>query len=470
MSSDKELVDRSLGRLDRVASASWREPHEVKRTAVRRRRGRFAALGVSGLAVATAIALSVALPGPSSSPVPIAQLPSNGARIGTATQLVANVKPLTVTSGSADEQAVVRAEQAFTFALLKQVNAGGGAGNVVLSPSSLAIALAMLENGAGGKTKHEIATVLRTSGLTDTQLNSGCAALSADLGASGVLDSANSLWLQHGAPMGQAFMDAMARYFRTGVWQVDFFHDFGGATSAINAWVTKQTHGRITKLFNKGDIDPSTLLVLANAVYFKAAWKTAFDPKHTHDAQFHTADGKTVTAPFMKRDGGLSVSQSDDSVAVQLPYADGRYVALAIMPTSQSLADFVGRLTPAALDRITGGLQPDSQDVLLPKFTISEYTKLNATLAAMGMPTAFDPSSADLSPMSPRAGYVQSVVQRAYLKVDEKGTEAAAVTGIGVAPTAAVMPLTFDHPFLFLVRDTKTGAIVFSAQVQDPTT
>lgn len=469
MSSDEEAVRRSLSLLDRADGASWREPGELKRIATRRRRGKLAALGAGGLAVATAVTLAVALPRHGSSQAPLARNMRDGARIGTAVQLVANVKPLAMTSGGADEQAVVKAEQGFTFALLKQLNARGGDGNVVLSPSSLAIALAMLENGSGGRTKQEIARVLKVSGLTDAQLDAGWAALTADLAATGVLDSANSLWLQHGAPMEQPFMDAMARYFRAGVWQVDFARNLDGANKSIDAWVSKQTHGKITKLFDKGDINQDTLLVLANAVYFKAAWQTEFDPKQTRDGLFHKADGSAVSVPFMSTTQGSAslVALADGAVAVQLPYAGGRFAALAVMPTTQSLTDFVGTLTPERLDRVIRQLRSVTDSVALPKFTTSQYTRLDKTLEAMGMPTAFT-YDADLSPMSPAAAYVQSVVQRAYLKLDEKGTEAAAVTGIGVNSVSLQVPLTFDHPFLFLIRDTKTGAIVFSAQIQNP--
>jgi serpin B len=161
------------------------------------------------------------------------------------------------------------------------------------------------------------------------------------------------------------------------------------------------------------------------------------------------------------------VANGDDVQAVQLPYTGGRFAALALMPTKQSLTDYVHRLTPASLDTITGQLRAQSIPVRIPKFTISQYTRLNDTLKAMGMPTAFSPT-ADLSPLSPVGGSVQSVVQRDFLKVDEHGTEAAAVTGISVIPQSTRSVAAFDHPFLFLVRDTTSGAIVFSAQIQDP--
>jgi serpin B len=164
--------------------------------------------------------------------------------------------------------------------------------------------LSMLQNGAVGQTRQGIATTLQTTGLTNAQQNAGWATLTDDLANAGkraglTLESANSLWLQQNLPMQQPFMDAMAQYFRTGVWQVNFAGDLTGAVKAINTWVTDKTHAKITRLFDDTDIDQSTALVLANAVYFKAAWQYQFDPKLTHNGDFHLAGGGTADVPFM---------------------------------------------------------------------------------------------------------------------------------------------------------------------------
>jgi serpin B len=483
--TDPDRVDLSLRSLSGTpASATWRAPSDVRRRAVRRRRTRWTGTVAVAVVVAVGVTLGVVLPGGSSGTAPVAALkhPSGqhvASRSGIAAQLVSDTRALGAT-GTGHEAAVAKAEQGFALALLGTLDSSGAAGNVVVSPSSLATALAMLETGAVGKTEKQIATTLHTGGLSAKAQDAGWAALSADLVTaatkSGVSEqSANSLWLQQNLPMAPAFMKVMARYFRTGVWQVDFHGHLSQAQRALNAWVAKQTHGKITSLFNPGDITPDTVLVLANAVYFKAAWKYRFSAGATKPGTFTEADGHTSTVPFMsygkaKKYPSLASATASSYDAVQLPYSGGRFAALAIMPKKASLAQFVRGLDAGRLASIVSSLSTAQLDVRIPKFTLRKYTKLNGTLAAMGMPTAFTPS-ADFSAMSPQGLSVQTIAQRAYLKVDEKGTEAAAATGIGVVPTLGriTQRMTFDHPFLFLVRDTRTGAILFAAQVTDPT-
>jgi serine protease inhibitor len=465
-----EDVDRVLADATQVrASTTWPEPSDLRRIAGRRKR-RFVGVTAAGVVAATAVAVAV-YPNGSTHGVRVPQGLHVRARSGAAVELVANAKPLGADAKAAD--AVAQAEQAFSLALLRQTNKTAGLDNVVLSPSSLAIALSMLQTGAAGKTRDEIANVLHTSRLTSEQQDAGWATLTDELAAAGKrarisVQSANSLWLQQNLPMQPAFMTALARYFDAGTWQVDFQRNLPAAARAINAWVKTHTNGKITKLFDPGDIDPTTLLVLANAVYFKAAWQYRFDPKETAPLPFHRADGSTVSAPFMTSHGGGQVASTPAYSAVQLPYAGGRFAALAVMPKKQDLASFLSGLTVDGLARISNALAPQHIEVRLPRFTTTSYMRLNDTLKAMGMPTAFG-GSADFSAMSPKGMQVQSAVQRDYLRVDEKGTEAAAVTGISVTDAAVTLPvMSFDRPFLFLVRDTKTGTIMFAAQVQNP--
>jgi serpin B len=273
--------------------------------------------------------------------------------------------------------------------------------------------------------------------------------------------------------MQKPFMDAMAQYFRTGVWQVDFAGDLPAAVRAINTWVTEKTHAKITRLFDDTDIDRTTALVLANAVYFTAAWQYQFDPKLTHNGDFHLAGGGTADVPFMAITEQAAAAMKLQSAitpgydAVRLPYTGGRFAALAIMLKDQDLTSFVDGLTPDRLRQITATLSDEHPVYLrMPRFTAEQYTNLNDTVAAMGMRQAFG-GAADFSAMSPAGLMVQNVVQRDYLSIDEKGTEAAAVTGIDM--TLAMPPrISLDHPFLFLIRDTTTGTIMFAAQIQHP--
>jgi serine protease inhibitor len=478
MITDDRSADHPLFALTREpARTTWSDPVALRRTAHRRRRRRrvtrLLAAGAVVATVTTAVTVA-ALDDRTPSEVQIPVGVHAGARIDHAVQLVSNVKPAAAAAAPADERAVVRAEQAFTFALLRQLNPDSNTGNVVLSPSSLAIALSMLENGAAGSTRQQIAAVLQTTGLTNEQVNAGWASLVADLDqaartAKVNLASANSLWLQQNLSMERPFMDALARYFRTGVWQVDFAGDLSGAAKAINTWVGDNTHGKITQLFDPKEIDESTVAVIANAMYFQAAWRYAFDGKLTRPGDFYSANGRTTTVPYMSPYLGRQVESTigADYMAVRLPYTSGRFAALAIMPTGPSLASFVRTLGPARLREITAGLRLGRSPLFFPRFTLEQHTNLNDVLTAMGMSEAFG-ARADFSAMSPEPLMVQNVVQRAYLHVDEQGTVAAAVSGIAMMPTSAAPAIRFDRPFLFLVQDTTTGAILVAAQVQQP--
>ena len=468
MNTDERL-DHALRNADRNPDpAPGRGPDETRHIARRRTMTRRSLFGLAGLVAAGGVADALwprGSAGRNEHAPPLAGGLHVNDRSGAAVQLVADTHPLS--TSASDAIPIARAEQLFALDLLRAMPADTS--NLVLSPSSLATALAMLQIGARGSTASEIAGVLHTAGLSARQQAAGWAALTelqADDSGS-VLESANSVWQQRGLTLRAAYMSALAQYFRTGVWQVDFAHDLAGATSAINGWVTSHTHGKITKLFDGGDIDQSTVLVLANAEYFKAAWQYKFDPNLTHDAAFHRADGSQVSVPFMNYKGQLASTTTSQYQAAQLPYSGGRFAAQVIMPTHGTLPDLLRSLTPDDFATIANAPVIGDRQLLLPKFTAQTYTHLNSALQQMGMHTAFS-VAADFSPMSPTPLMVQTVAQRDYLKVDEDGTEAAAVTGIGMQPTAMVPTPTFDHPFLFLVRDTSTGAILFAGQIQDP--
>lgn len=362
-------------------------------------------------------------------------------------------------------------EEAFSLALLRQV--GDGSANVSTSPESLAVALSMLANGASGETKAQLDKALQTTGLSAQQVDAGWLALLDAWKRDGdvTLSSANAAWLQQGFPVKQAFLNTLESYYGAGVWQTDFAGHMAAALAAINSWTSKNTHGKIDKLFD--NLDPSTLLVLANAVYFKAAWAAPFDPKDTSPGSFTLRSGHQVTTPFLNDEqGNFPAAVGDGYQAVQLPYAGGRFAALAVMPTSGTLTAFVRTLDTDKLNQIVSSLHAQPVQLALPKFTTTSTLSLHDALAALGMPIAFT-DRADFSGLTAKPVQIGQVVQRVYLSVAEKGTEAAAATGVEILPGAAQVPpslsVRFNHPFLFLIRDTQTGAILFASQIQDPT-
>jgi len=336
------------------------------------------------------------------------------------------------------------------------------------------LALGMLENGAAGQTATQISQALQADGIPLATQNAGLAELVSTLASEGAkdgisLESANSLWQQNGFALKPAFLGAMADYFHAGVWQVDFAGHGTDAVKALNAWTSQHTHGKITKLFDS--LDPATVLILANALYFHAAWATPFDAAGTEPAPFRTSAGKSVTTKFMAGQfHGVTTSEYD---AAALPYTGGNYEAIAVMPSNGSLASFVTTLSSHALgDIATTAEKAPPIGTKLPRFTTTSNMDLIPTLKALGMSEAF--GNANFSNLSSAQGLsVDQVRQRVYLGVGEKGTTAAAVTGVSVTMSSlgnfAPRMIVFDHPFLFLIRDRTTGAILFASEINDPT-
>jgi serpin B len=331
----------------------------------------------------------------------------------------------------------------------------------------------MLAEGASGATKAQIDKALQTTGLSRQQVDAGwLAMIDAWKQAKDVaLSSANAAWLQKGFPIKPAFLDTLASYYGAGVWQTDFAGHMADALAAINSWTKRNTRGKIDRLFDQ--LDPTTQLVLANAVYFKAAWESPFDPKDTAPGPFTLGSGDHVSTPYLNdEDSAYPAAVRDGYAVVQLPYVGGRFAALAVMPTSGTLTDFTAHLTTQKLAGIVASLHQQPVHLSLPKFTTRSTLDLHDALAALGMPIAFT-DRADFSRLTDQPVQVGQVVQRVYLSVAEKGTEAAAATGIAILPGAAQQPpalsVAFDHPFLFLIRDTQTGAILFASTIDDPT-
>jgi len=477
-SDDEVVVDRELATLQEISikSGPWLEPAEIRRRGRNRRLRRRG--GVVGTALVVLVLLALLVPlrfGGRTNPNANLHV---AARLGAALQLVSATGLAAPASAGSTSKAVAQSEQQLSLSLLKQISSTNpGTSNIVVSPLSLATAVAMLELGAEGATETQIAATLGTTELTAEQQAAGWSALSAELAAVGASDgialqSANSLWLQKGLAMDPTFMSGLSRYFASGVWQVDFASDPVAAVAALNAWVTGETHGRITSLFAPGTITNQTALVLANAVYFKAAWEQPFMGV-TVAGSFHLPDGTSATVPFMHTPSlgplDVLVSTASGVDAVQLPYTGGHIAALVIMPTSGSLSNLTGSLTAAGLDRIVSGMKSSSIDLAMPTLSLSDTHELIPTLKNLGMRDAFD-GDANLSGMSPVPLVVTDVVQKATLDVSAWGTEATAATGISVATAGRLpsMALAIDHPFLFLIRDVQTGMILFEAQVDNP--
>ncbi|HKH88835.1 MAG TPA: serpin family protein [Acidimicrobiales bacterium] len=459
----------------------WPSAEELRARSDRWRRRRVALVS-GGACSALAIVLVVALllvPG-SAGHQPAAEHPRPGgisklAGPDGSIHLVAALTGSARPHSPADAAAVAVAEQAFALDLTRLEASESGNANVLLSPLSADVDLAMLELGSAGATAHEIAAALQTAGLTTAAQAIGWGDLVQGLVGgqpAGELQLANSVWIAQHVSVEAAFLQAAAQSFGDDSYQADF--RTSEATQAINAWVDKATAGRITELFAANELPPSTELVLANALHFHAAWtRNLFASAVQKNELFHPASGPSVSIPMIVDsqdtfDAGVTSEYS----AVQLPYTNGRYAALLVEPTS-TMAGFLRSLTPTRLAAIAAGLKPQFVALSMPDLTLSSRPLLNRPLSALGMGAVF--VNADFSPMLGQAGATNQalalVQQASALKVNQWGTDAAAATGSVVIPTAAHQvstTISFDHPYLFLIRDRHTGTILFSSVVNNP--
>jgi serpin B len=383
--------------------------------------------------------------------------------------------------GDADAVPAVDSVNRFGFDLLASY-LGVGEGNVVISPWSIATALAMARAGANGDTAAEMERVLHIDdpGAIDAAMNAVGLALAArngnfpspDESSRAVeLVTADRAFVQDGMSLTPAYLDTIARYYGAGVGLVDYVKATETARHAINGWVGDETHNRIPELLAKGVLDTMTRLVLVNAVYLRADWAQPFERSATADGSFHAPAGD-VTARFMHAQEQFGLARGDGWVAVTLPYA-GNQLAMTIVLPDDGRFDAVAGSLAGVLATLATATAPATVNLALPKFDIAFLSSLREQLVSLGMVHAFDPNVADFSGMTAAETlYVSDVVHGANLTVDEQGTVAAAATAVIMRATGApldVEHVTVDRPFLFALRDVPTGTVLFAGQVTDPT-
>jgi serpin B len=371
--------------------------------------------------------------------------------------------------------ALTRANTATAIDLFHQL--GATPGNVFFSPYSVTTALTMAAAGARGQTLSQMLAVLHDT-LPAAELQDATNALNiallapatgAGFGGTGQpleLELANSVWGQAGFGIKAAFLDVLARDYGAALNTLDFAHDPAGATKAINDWVSTHTNHKIRTLFSS--LDPSTLLVLVNAVHFKASWLQPFDAAATRRGAFTTVSGATVSVPLMHGVVRGEYASGDGWQAVDLPYIGDASMTL-IVPDVGRFQQFDRSFDPTGLARIIGMLEPADVTLAMPKLQLQDQSDLIPALQKLGMTDAF--AAADFSGISrTHALWISQVVHQATVTVDETGTEAAAATGIGFTESAErPVSLTVDRPYVMLIRDHRTGTILFLGRVTDPT-
>lgn len=356
--------------------------------------------------------------------------------------------------------------------------------NLVISPWSVMVALAMARTGARGSTATEMDHVLGVApaalgpgvdwldrhleGLAGTQKNA--TGKSATIG----LNSANAVWGQRGEGWRPAFLDELARYYGSGLRIADFKHAAAEAAHAINSWVAGQTHDRIRDLVPADALDPLTRMVLVNALWFKAPWHEHFEKTATTQAPFTRADGSKVTVDMMDADLEASgYAEGTGWRAARIPYAGQQLAMTIVVPQgSFTLADLEKQLAGRGLAGILGAVRPDSVRVAMPRWTFRTSASLKPALSALGMPTSFG-SRANFSGMTTAEQlFIRAVLHQGFIAVDEEGTEAAAATAVVMGTTSARMDphvVRADRAFLFVIHDIATATPLFLGRVADPT-
>jgi serpin B len=282
------------------------------------------------------------------------------------------------------------------------------------------------------------------------------------------LNVANALWGQVGTSFAAPFLDVLSESYGAGLRVVDFVKAPSAAREIINGWVAERTEDRIKDLLPEGSVGPRTRLLLTNAIYFNAAWETPFKTESTAPADFTLLDGTTVSVPMMNGTVKLGYGEGEGYAALDMPYLGRELSMVLILPTA--LAAFEPTFDAARLTAVLASLGPRNVTVSLPRFRVESSLDLVPPLSAMGMPIAFS-EAADFTGISAQGGFaVSGVMHKAFVNVDEAGTEAAAATGVVVGTTSLPAPATirFDRPFLFFLRDTETGTVLFVGRVTNP--
>ena len=405
-----------------------------------------------------------------SQPAAVSELKSNNPRI-------------TIPAVSqSDEATLVTGNNAFAFDVYEYLRAGDG--NIFFSPYSLSEVLAMTYGGARGNTEKEMAATLGFQ-LSQDKLHPAFNALDLALASRGQdakgkdqqpfrLHVVNAIWGQRGFDFLPSYLDLLAKNYGAGLRILDFQKSAEPSRITINDWVAQQTEQKIKDLIPEGSITDMTRLVLTNAIYFNAAWLIQFDKNSTKASDFTLKNGSKVSVPMMYEQESFNYGSGDGYQVVELPYDGNELTMVILLPDQGEFDSFESTLTGQSVTGIIQGMKNQTVQLSMPKFTIEQSFGLKGALTALGMGDAFTPDLADFSGMDGKKDlYIQDVVHKAFIAVDEAGTEAAAASGVIVGTTSMpsdIVKLEINRPFIYLIRDVQTGSILFLGRVMNPGT
>lgn len=373
---------------------------------------------------------------------------------------------------SAKTTEIIESDNEFGLELFKKVVAGEPeAKNIFISPTSVALALAMTYNGAAGETKTAMENALRKAGFSTEEINTAYKSLIEALRSVDpkvLLEIANSIWYREGFNVLPQFISVNEEYYNAEVSSLDFSSP--QALAVINDWVSDQTNEKIKTIIDQ--IPANTVMYLINAIYFKGIWQYEFDKNNTFNGPFYSTDGSPVTVPYMKNKLSLPMLSTEKFSMLELPYGRGNYSMVILLPEEgYSTQDVINSLTPESWDSWVSSLAyTNNIDVQVPKFKFEYENLLNDELDNMGMGVAFS-DFADFSGINGTGNlFISRVIHKSFVEVNEEGTTAAAVTAVEVGYTSVITEPVFhvDRPFVFAIRETTTGALVFIGRVQNP--
>ncbi len=372
---------------------------------------------------------------------------------------------------TAGEEKLVSVDNSFGFKLFKEVNSEDGDKNVVISPLSISMALGMTVNGAAGETRDAMLKTMELYGLSMDEVNQSYRTLIdllANLDPKVKFQLANSIWYRNDYKFEQTFFDLCKQYFDAEVTGLNF-NESEKSKEIINNWVNEKTKGKIKDIVDQ--IDGNSMMFLINAIYFKGAWHSKFEPKDTYKGKFTKLNGEKQDCDMMKQESQFEYYSNDYFQIVDMPYSFGDWSMTIFLPQlDKSFNECVAAFTKDNYEQWIANLDTEKIAIEMPKFKIEYKTSLNNTLKKLGMGIAFIPGEADFTNMSELYGerlYIDSVKHKTFIQVDEEGTEAAAVTSveIGLKSMPKLKNVMINRPFLFVLRDTHSGTILFIGKI-----
>jgi len=369
----------------------------------------------------------------------------------------------------------------FGFNMFRQMIASPGTGdNVFISPLSISLVLAMTADGADGATREEMARTLAISGMTREEADAFYRSLMNKLTAADSavqMDIANSIWIRNGLPVENDFLSLGRDIFNARITNVDFSKQ--ETTDIINAWVAENTQNKITEIISP-PIPADMVMYLINAIYFKGQWSTSFDPRKTHKQDFFITPENPFPCDMMVTEHSLAYAEAENFQAVALPYGNGSFEMTIVLPADGNTPEaFISSLDSTTWKSLMSSLRTQKVRLTMPKYKIEFQSHLEDQLKAMGMPLAFTPRRADFTGIVKRDNvggenlYISEVKHKTFIQVDEQGTEAAAVTSVGMKLTTSMpMPspaMIVDRPFVVFISEKSTGTILFAGKIAKPT-